>query len=78
MAKSINYGQKEKSLAGKYFLFFGTKRLRNGKNDKVFCKACEYDNGEICYYDQIAKDGKIDTKYPCGKAFVKYQEQNKK
>jgi hypothetical protein len=79
MKKYINYGQKEKALADKYFLLFGTKKLRNGKVDKVFCQVCEHSNDVQCMYDIMAAQGeKMGTKYPCGKAFVKYQEQNKK
>ena len=76
--KRVNYGDKEKTLERCFFLLYGTKRLRDGKINKVFCASCEYSNDEICYYDQIAKDGKIDTKYPCGKALVKYQSKSKK
>ena len=76
--KATNYGSIEKSLEKKQAILYGGK-LRNGKNDKVFCKFCEYENGISCFYDQIAvTGGKVDTKYPCGKAKAIYDAKVKK
>lgn len=75
--KATNYGVIEKSLEKKQAILYGGK-LRNGKNDKVFCKFCDYENGISCFYDAVAKDSKVDTKYPCGKAKAIYDAKVKK
>ena len=66
-----DWGKIEKSLENKVMAVFGRK-LRDGKNDKVFCDVCDYDNGKSCFYEQLAVLGEVETKYPCGKAKAKY------
>ena len=76
-----NYAQYEKSISNKLFFLFGTRKIRNGKADKVFCQNCYHSNDIQCLYDIMAAQGeKMDTKYPCGKAYIIYKESrsNKK
>lgn len=77
---SKNFGCAEKSLENKMEALFGTRVLRkNGELRFVFCKCCEVSNDEICFYEQMRryKDVSANTKYPCGKAYLKYKEQLK-
>lgn len=74
MPKYVNYKKKEESLQKKYNVFH-PGRLR-GKHDKIFCSVCEYSNDEVCFYDTLSGVDKTVRKYPCARAWHKYNSQN--